>query len=162
MTARAAPPTPLVVPGHCSAADHRQGLCGQAQAPLYACGWRCDEHAPWALAGRPRPQPGPGLPGSACAAPGAPCGPAADGQKRRAASRPPSGLLVDLGQWDNRGQQWLRYPTADYRCPYGCGFTESASGDSVPHFVARIRKDHRAQCPVLTTKQEEEPPNDRK
>lgn len=24
-------------------------------ARLYPCGWRCDEHAPWALAGRPNP-----------------------------------------------------------------------------------------------------------
>jgi hypothetical protein len=24
-------------------------------ARLYPCGWRCDRHSPWALAGRPRP-----------------------------------------------------------------------------------------------------------
>ncbi|MFJ4847587.1 hypothetical protein [Streptomyces sp. NPDC088733] len=29
---------------------------------FYPCGWRCDTHAPWALAGKPRPQPGPGWP----------------------------------------------------------------------------------------------------
>jgi hypothetical protein len=28
----------------------------------YACGPRCSAHAPWAQAGQPEPQPGPGLP----------------------------------------------------------------------------------------------------
>jgi len=38
---------------------------GLQKARLYACGWRCDRHAPWALAGRPEPLPGPGpLPGA--------------------------------------------------------------------------------------------------
>lgn len=27
----------------------------RARARLYPCGWRCDEHSPWALAGRPNP-----------------------------------------------------------------------------------------------------------
>lgn len=36
---------------------------------LYACGWRCDAHAPWALAGDPRPQPGPGWPAGAWSTP---------------------------------------------------------------------------------------------
>ncbi|WP_262038630.1 hypothetical protein [Streptomyces sp. Isolate_219] len=26
----------------------------------YASGWRCSAHSPWALAGQPEPQPGPG------------------------------------------------------------------------------------------------------
>lgn len=28
----------------------------RATTHLYPCGWRCDEHAPWALAGRPDPR----------------------------------------------------------------------------------------------------------
>ncbi len=38
---------------------------GMERARRYACGWRCDRHAPWALAGRPEPQPGPGWPDGA-------------------------------------------------------------------------------------------------
>ena len=33
--------------------------CGEA-ARLYSCGWRCDRHSPWALAGKrslPKPDP---------------------------------------------------------------------------------------------------------
>jgi hypothetical protein len=36
---------------------------------LYPCGWRCSNHAPWALAGKPEPQPGPGLPATAWTTP---------------------------------------------------------------------------------------------
>jgi hypothetical protein len=32
---------------------------------LYPCGWRCDQHAPWALKGMDPPKPGPGLPAGA-------------------------------------------------------------------------------------------------
>lgn len=39
-------------------------VCGRPGL-LYACGWRCDAHAPWAVAGRPRPRPGPGWPAGA-------------------------------------------------------------------------------------------------
>lgn len=31
-------------------------------ARLYVGGWLCDRHSPWARAGRPEPQPGPGWP----------------------------------------------------------------------------------------------------
>ncbi|MFJ4926889.1 hypothetical protein [Streptomyces sp. NPDC088736] len=36
---------------------------------LYPCGWRCSNHAPWALAGQPEPQPGPGMPAGAWTTP---------------------------------------------------------------------------------------------
>ncbi|OII64617.1 hypothetical protein BJP40_19965 [Streptomyces sp. CC53] len=36
---------------------------------LYPAGWRCSTHAPWAVAGRPEPQPGPGWPATAWATP---------------------------------------------------------------------------------------------
>lgn len=36
---------------------------------LYPCGWRCSAHAPWALAGRPEPEPGPGTPAGAWTTP---------------------------------------------------------------------------------------------
>jgi hypothetical protein len=36
---------------------------------LYPCGWRCDNHAPWALAGQPEPQAGPGWPSRAWTTP---------------------------------------------------------------------------------------------
>jgi hypothetical protein len=32
------------------------------QLRFYTTGWKCSAHAPWALAGLPEPQPGPGLP----------------------------------------------------------------------------------------------------
>ncbi|MHC3392059.1 hypothetical protein ACLQ2E_21730 [Streptomyces lavendulocolor] len=35
----------------------------------YPCGHRCSAHAPWALAGQPEPQPGPGLPEGAWTTP---------------------------------------------------------------------------------------------
>jgi hypothetical protein len=35
----------------------------------YPCGPRCSAHAPWAQAGRPEPQPGPGLPSGAWSTP---------------------------------------------------------------------------------------------
>ncbi|MER7815602.1 hypothetical protein [Streptomyces sp. NPDC096153] len=38
-------------------------------ARLYPAGWLCDLHAPWAVAGKPEPQPGPGLPASAWTTP---------------------------------------------------------------------------------------------
>lgn len=31
----------------------------------YVIGWRCPDHTPAAMAGRPEPQPGPGMPASA-------------------------------------------------------------------------------------------------
>ncbi|MFE2311623.1 hypothetical protein ACFXC8_00230 [Streptomyces sp. NPDC059441] len=36
---------------------------------FYANGWKCDAHSPWAMAGRPEPQPGPGLPAGAWTTP---------------------------------------------------------------------------------------------
>ncbi|MEV8042433.1 hypothetical protein AB0P02_01130 [Streptomyces griseoluteus] len=44
--------------------DHAPG-----PARLYPCGWRCNTHAPWALAGQPEPKPGPGLPARAWTTP---------------------------------------------------------------------------------------------
>lgn len=37
---------------------------GQHQGELrfYTTGWKCSAHSPWALAGLPEPQPGPGSP----------------------------------------------------------------------------------------------------
>ncbi|MFJ3949023.1 hypothetical protein ACIPXV_02990 [Streptomyces libani] len=35
----------------------------------YPCGRRCSAHAPWALAGQPEPQPGPGWPSDAWSTP---------------------------------------------------------------------------------------------
>lgn len=72
---------------------------------------------------------------------------------RRPAPRPVvvvGWLRVDCGQhtrpWVPAAGRWVRYPTADYWCR--CGFTDSASGDAVPAFVATIRNIHRAQCPT--------------
>lgn len=31
------------------------GRCGRKDVRPYPCGHRCDEHSPWALAGRPEP-----------------------------------------------------------------------------------------------------------
>jgi hypothetical protein len=42
---------------------------GLKRARPYPAGWRCDRHAPWALAGQPEPQPGPGLPAGAWTTP---------------------------------------------------------------------------------------------
>lgn len=54
--------------------DHRARPCpvpDEHAGPVhpYPCGWRCDRHAPWAIAGRPKPQPGPGLPAGAWTTP---------------------------------------------------------------------------------------------
>ncbi|WP_405909600.1 hypothetical protein OG742_37360 [Streptomyces sp. NBC_00828] len=55
----------------------RPGECGHVQAPhalararLFPCGWRCTLHTPNALAGKPEPPPGPGLPPGAWTTPG--------------------------------------------------------------------------------------------
>lgn len=32
-------------------------ICGRHPARLYTCGWRCDEHSPARVAGRPDPSP---------------------------------------------------------------------------------------------------------
>jgi hypothetical protein len=53
-------PQPCNVP----TGDHSPG-----NARFYPCGWRCDQHSPWALAGRPEPQPGPGWPATAWTTP---------------------------------------------------------------------------------------------
>ncbi|MEU0332202.1 hypothetical protein [Streptomyces sp. NPDC006193] len=45
-------------------AEHAPG-----PARPYPCGWRCDRHAPWAAAGQPEPQPGPGIPAGAWTTP---------------------------------------------------------------------------------------------
>lgn len=60
-------------------------------------------------------------------------------------------LRIDCGQhtrpWVPTAGRWVRYPTADYRCGL-CGFTDSASGDAVPSFVATIRRIHQIDCPA--------------
>jgi hypothetical protein len=67
-----------------------------------------------------------------------------------AAATPTYGLHVDLGEhtspWAPQYRRWLRYPTADYRCP--CGYADSASGDQVPAFAATARRIHQAACPL--------------
>lgn len=133
---------------------------------LYAAGWRCGTHSPWALAGRPEPAPGPGWPAGAWTGP-SPLGTSrvhdaravASGKRRsspqeyraaHAAVTPPPtvpDLRVDLGEWDRKTGRCIRYPSADYSCPR-CNFTDSASGDQVRRFAARIEQDHRAQCPA--------------
>lgn len=47
------------------------GVSGEhtGRVRLYPCGPRCSTHAPWALAGQPEPQPGPGLPATAWTTP---------------------------------------------------------------------------------------------
>lgn len=44
---------------------------GEHEGPVrpYACGRRCSVHSPWALAGQPEPQPGPGWPSRAWSTP---------------------------------------------------------------------------------------------
>jgi len=142
---------------------------GLQWARPYVCGWRCDRHAPWALAGRPEPLPGPGWPAGAWTTPSpqsasaviasgkrrassheyraAQAAVAAERSRARPAARP--ALVVDLGDWSTTARQWLRYPTADYRCP-DCGWTDAASGDAVARFAARIETEHRAVCPAHT------------
>ncbi|MFI9235819.1 hypothetical protein [Streptomyces sp. NPDC053079] len=46
------------------------------------------------------------------------------------------GLHVDMGHWNYSSGEWLRIPTADYRCR--CGWTASASGDGVPSISKAI------------------------
>ncbi|MFG2400726.1 hypothetical protein [Streptomyces lydicus] len=50
-----------------TAASRPCGALGEHTGPIrpYACGRRCSAHAPWALAGPPEPQPGPGWPADA-------------------------------------------------------------------------------------------------
>lgn len=148
----------------CETPSHPHGL---KYPRLYACGWKCDRHAPWAAAGRPEPLPGPGLPEGAWTSV-SPLGTSAlidvravaSGKRRssphtyraaQAAVRPASvesDLRVDLGHWDTKARRWLRYPAADFRCPQpNCDFTESASGDAVQTFAATIRDLHKPDCP---------------
>lgn len=62
MTGPSAPRAPR--PGRAALPLHRRRRpCNVPQAPhdltyarLYPCGWRCDRHSPWALAGRPGPE----------------------------------------------------------------------------------------------------------
>lgn len=64
------------------------------------------------------------------------------------------GLHIHRGQhtrpWAPDRGLWLKHPTADFRCR--CGFTDSASGDAVPTFVATIRRSHAAACPLTPTR----------
>ncbi|MEU9670346.1 hypothetical protein AB0E25_33195 [Streptomyces bobili] len=43
------------------------GMTGDhdGEVRFYLTGWKCDHHAPWALAELAEPQPGPGLPAAA-------------------------------------------------------------------------------------------------
>lgn len=127
----------------------------------FLIGPRCPAHTPSALAGRPEPQPGPGMPAGAWSTPSpindsrvADARAVASGKRRsnplafRAAQaavghRAP-GLHVDPGQPDARGG-WIRIPTADYLCP-ACRQPESASGDQVAHFAAHIETEHAERC----------------
>lgn len=135
---------------------------GLRKARPYACGWRCNRHAPWAVAGQEEPKP------RTTPLPGAWTTPSpisdsrvhdaraiASGKRRaspeafRAAqaavgARPEPGIRLDPGRPDARGG-WIRLPTADYTCP-ACGQTESASGDQVAHFAAHIEDEHRERC----------------
>ena len=47
------------------------GLTGEHAGPVrfYRTGWKCPAHSPWAEAGQPEPQPGPGLPAGAWTTP---------------------------------------------------------------------------------------------
>ena len=149
--------------GHWLGAEQRHcGTTGGVR--LYGTGLRCPAHTPAALAGRPEPAPGPGMPAGAWTAL-SPLGTSAlidaravaSGKRRssphvyraaQAAVRPTvavTDLRVDLGEQDARGH-WVRYPAADYQCPR-CGWTDSASGDAVRHFAATIRQAHRPHCP---------------
>lgn len=145
----------------CEVPSHPHGL---KYPRLYACGWKCDKHSPWAVAGRLEPQPGPGLPEGAWTSL-SPLGTSglidlraiASGKRRssphtyraaQAAVRPAQAeadLRVDLGHWDEKHRRWLRYPTADFSCP-NCDFTDSASGDAVSRFAATIRDLHKRDC----------------
>jgi hypothetical protein len=51
-------------PRPCEAVGEHTG-----QVRPYPCGRRCSAHAPWALAGQPEPQPGPGWPSDAWSTP---------------------------------------------------------------------------------------------
>lgn len=147
-------PQPCEIP----AAEH------EGRVRLYAAGWRCSAHSPWAEKGLPEPQPGPGLPAGAWSTPS----PISDSRvhdaraiasgKRRSnpaayraaqaavgrAPEPAPGIRLDPGQPDARGG-WIRVPNADYLCP-ACHDTESASGDQVAHFAAHIETEHAERC----------------
>ncbi|WP_019547618.1 MULTISPECIES: hypothetical protein [Streptomycetaceae] len=160
-----APGTPATC-GHWLGAEHRH--CGTKTVRLYGTGLRCPAHTPAALAGRPEPDPGPGMPAGAWTTV-SPLGTSAlidaravaSGKRRssphvyRAAQAAVSAapavtdLRVDLGEQDAHGR-WVRYPSADYQCPH-CGWTDSASGDAVPRFAATIRDTHRPHCPNRST-----------
>ena len=43
--------------------------CLSTATRLYPCGWRCPDHTPARMAGRPEPPPGPGWPAGAWATP---------------------------------------------------------------------------------------------
>lgn len=149
----------------CTVPSHPHGL---KYPRLYACGWKCDKHAPWAVAGRPEPQPGPGMPEGAWTS-ASPLGTSAlidvravaSGKRRsslhtyRAAQqavRPASvesDMRVDLGHWNEKQRKWLRQPAADFRCPEpDCHFTACASGDAVQRFTETIRDQHKPDCPT--------------
>jgi hypothetical protein len=144
------------IPEPCDATRGPHG----GEVRFYITGWKCDAHAPWALAGLRRPEPRPGLPADL------PLSPISDsrvhdaraiasGKRRsnpaayRAAQsavghRPAPGIRLDPGQPDARGG-WIRIPTADYTCP-ACHQTESASGDQVAHFATHIETEHQQRC----------------
>lgn len=48
-----------------------EGMTGDHTGPVrfYRTGWRCNAHSPWAEAGQPEPQPGPGYPAGAWTTP---------------------------------------------------------------------------------------------
>lgn len=141
---------------HCHATeDVREFLTGMC----------CPLHTPSALRGLPEVEPGPGMPAGAWTTP-SPINEsrvvdarAISSGKRRSnpaaykaaqvavgqRSDPAPDLHADLGQWDAKHHRWIRFPTADYRCP-ACGETESASGDQVAHFARHIETEHATRC----------------
>ncbi|MEU5838812.1 hypothetical protein ABZ820_34825 [Streptomyces diacarni] len=160
-------------PGQQAVCTHWDGAqqhhCGTAEGVrLYGPGLRCPAHTPAAVAGRAEPPPGPGMPAGAWTVL-SPLGTSALIDARAVASgkcrssphayraaqaavypaAAPTDLHVELGEQDARGH-WTRYPAADYRCPR-CDWTDSASGDAVPHFAATIRDTHRTTCPNRST-----------
>lgn len=153
----------LPICGHWIGAEQR--YCGQPGARRYLNSIVCPLHTPCALAGKPEPQPGPGLPAGAWSTPS----PLSDSRvhdaravasgKRRSnpqafraaqaavgrAPEPAPGIRLDPGQRDATGRTWIRVPNADYLCP-ACRQTESASGDQVAHFAAHIETEHATRC----------------
>lgn len=55
------------------------------------------------------------------------------------------GLYVDLGYYDHRNRVWIRHPTADFTCRYGCSWSRSGAA-AVAEFCAVIDRYHAQHC----------------